>query len=147
MCISRHILVCRRCYFHECLGIQEFLRSPSCFHAFMCSVQDEGGAPDFSTSFVQAASAQHTAKLPQDPTLPASLELGPSSQAMVKIQRKGPHASAKSRPSKETPKMVKRQLKFLKHNGEKHNMSRDDKTISDLMEGLHIDQADIIFFY
>ena len=113
----------------------------------MCSVQDEGGAPAFLASFVQAASTQYAAKLPQDPTLPASLELGPSRQAMVKIQRKGPHASAKSRPSKETPKMVKRQLKFLKHNGEKHNMSRDDKTISDLMKGLHIDQADIIFFY
>ena len=107
----------------------------------------KGGDPDFLASFVQAASTQYAAKLPQDPTLPASLELGPSSQAMVKIQRKGPHASAKSRPSKETPKMVKRQLKFLKHNGEKHNMSRDDKTISDLMKGLHIDQADIIFFY
>ena len=98
-------------------------------------------------SFVQAASTQYAAKLPQDPTLPASLELWPSRQAMVKIQRKGPHASAKSRPSKETPKMVKRQLKFLKHNGEKHNMSRDDKTMSDLMKGLYIGQADIIFFY
>ena len=43
--------------------------------------------------------------------------------------------------------MVKRQLKFLKHNGEKHNMSRDDKTMSDLMKRLRIDQADIIFLF
>ena len=109
----------------------------------------KGGAPDFLATFMQAASEQYTANLPQDPLSPASLELRPSRQqpAMVKIQNKGPHASAKSRPSKETPKMVKRQLKFLKHNGEKHNMSRDDKTISDLMEGLHIDQAGIILFY
>ena len=106
------------------------------------------------TSFVQAAVTQYTAKLPQDPTLPASLELGPSRQAMVKIQRKGPHASAKARPSKETPNMVKRQLKFLKHHGEKPNTSRDDKTMSELMKGLYIDsdlmapvQADIFFFY
>ena len=113
----------------------------------------KGGAPDFLASFVQAASTQYAAKLPQDPTLPASLELGPSSQAMVKIQRKGPHASAKARPSKEMPKKVKSQAKFLKNHGEKPNMSLDDKTMSELMKGLYIDpdimapvKTDIFFF-
>ena len=113
----------------------------------------KGGAPDFLASFVQAASTQYAAKLPQDPTLPASLELGPSSQAMVKIQRKCPHASAKSRPSKEMPKKVKSQIKFLKNHGEKPNMSRDDKTMSELMKVPYIDpdimasvQADIFMF-
>ena len=114
----------------------------------------KGGAPDFLASFVQAASTQYAAKLPQDPTLPASLELGPSSQAMVKIQRKGPHASAKARPSKEMTKRVNSQVKFLKNHGGKTNMSRDDKTMSELMKGLYIDpdimapvQADMFFFY
>ena len=115
----------------------------------------KGGAPVFLSSFVQAASMQYTAKLPQDPTLPASLEPGPSrqQQALVKIQNKGPHASAKARSSKEMTKKGKRQSKFLKNHGEKPNMLRDDKTMSELMKGLYIDhdimasvQADIFLF-
>ena len=102
----------------------------------------KGGAPDFLATFMQAASEQYTANLPQDPLLPASLELRPSRQqpAMVKMQNKGPFL-------KKHGKKVKSHAKFLKNHGEKPNMSRDDKTMSDLMKGLHIDQADIVFFY
>ena len=105
------------------------------------------------TSFVQAASEQYTANLPQDPLLPASLELGPSRQqpAMVKIQNKGPRA--KKQEQNEMTKKVKIQAKFFKNHGEKPNMLRDDKTMSELMKGLYIDpdimasvQADIFLF-
>ena len=143
MFISRHMLVCRRCYSHECIGIQAFLKSSSCSHAFMGSVQDEGGRPRFLATFVQAASEQYTANLPQDPLAPARLELRPSRQqpAMVKIQNKGPFL-------KKHAEKVQSRAKFLKKHGEKpNNMSRDDKTMSDLMKRLHIDQADIVFFY
>ena len=60
MFISRHILVCRRCYSHECIGIQTFLRSSSCSHAFMCSVQDEGRCPRCFGKF--RASCKHAVR-------------------------------------------------------------------------------------
>ena len=94
-------------------------------------------------TFMQAASEQYTANLPQDPLAPARLELRPSRQqpAMVKIQNKGPFL-------KKHAEKVQSRAKFLKKHGEKpNNMSRDDKTMSDLMKRLHIDQADIVFFY
>ena len=103
----------------------------------------KGGAPDFLATFMQAASEQYTANLPQDPLSPASLELRPSRQqpAMVKIHNKGPFL-------KKHGEKVKSHAKFLKKHGEKpNNMSRDDKTMSDLMKRLRIDQADVVFLF
>ena len=96
----------------------------------------KGGAPDFLATFMQAASEQYTANLPQDPLAPASLELRPSRQqpAMVKIQNKGPFL-------KKHGEKVKSHARFLK------NMSRDDKTMSDLMKRLRIDQADVVLSF